>query len=151
MTFRSFEPRDREKLERLLSEESPYITRQSGYAYWMLERYLHPFFCVAEESGEIIGFTCGLPSRERSCLFIWQLQTAEARQREGIGLRLAQKLTQTAREAGLTALEFTINRKNKRSLRLADSLAQELGSALIPLHIEEMDKFGDILFRIKLG
>lgn len=150
MTYRSYEPGDREALCGLLAETSPYITVQSGYVYWMLERYLHPFFYVAEEAGELAGFACGLPSRTRACLFIWQIQIAEAWQRRGVGLGLAMELARAAQSEGLHALELSISRKNRPSLGLADALARKLGSAPVILEDGEMDRFGDILFRVEL-
>jgi L-amino acid N-acyltransferase YncA len=150
MTCRRCEPGDREALRGLLAESSPYITVQSGYVYWMLERYLHPFFYVAEENGQLAGFACGLPSRTRGCLFIWQIQIAEAWQRRGVGLDLAMELARAARSEGLRALELSVNRKNRPSLGLAEALARRQGSVPIALEDKEMDQFGDVLFRIEL-
>jgi L-amino acid N-acyltransferase YncA len=150
MTCRRCGPGDREALLGLLAETSPYITAQSGYVYWMLERYLHPFFYVAEEEGRLAGFACGLPSRTRECLFIWQIQIAEARQRRGVGLELAMELARAAQNDGLRALEFSVSRKNRPSLGLAEALARRLGSVPAILEDGEMDRFGDVLFRVEL-
>lgn len=101
------------------------------YAYVILSHHFATTSAVAECRGKVVGCLLGyrLPARP-TCLFVWQIGTAETHRRLGIGRQLLQELQGRPALADVTHVEFTVASTNAPSLALFQSWARDMNADL---------------------
>lgn len=137
MEIRRFQREDTAAVRGLLGEGAPYVVPYSEYVYWILNRYCGRSCFVAEESGRILGFLAAVPSKERGCLFIWQIAVAAEARQKGIAFMLLERAWQEAQGA----IEVSVDPQNRECMRLMQKAAACWGCRM-----EAVGEYSDAMF-----
>lgn len=137
MQIRPFQAEDTAEVQRLLAQGKPYVVPYSEYVYWILGRYCSGSCFVAESGGRLCGFLAAVPSRERGCLFLWQIAVAPEARQKGTALML---LGQAWQQAG-GVLEISVDPRNTACLGLLQK-----ASALWGCRISAVGEYKDSMF-----
>lgn len=131
------------------------LDTNSCYAYLLLCRH-HAETCVtAMQKDRLAGFvTAYFPPAQPDTIFVWQIAVADFMRKQGLGRRMLRHLLQMPACAKAKYLEATVSPSNLASMRLFQSLAEELG---VPFqadqgfhreHFRELDHEDEPLIRI---
>lgn len=115
-----------------LVRDSNVLDLNSPYAYMLLCSDFAETCVVAERAGQLVGFVGGYrpPLRPHS-VFVWQIVTARAAQRCGLGARLLDSLLARSACCGVRFLEATLTPSNEASQALFQGFAQRRGVPLL--------------------
>jgi L-2,4-diaminobutyric acid acetyltransferase len=107
-----------------LARATGVLDENSAYLYLLLGRDFADTCLVAEEAGELIGFSTGyvLPANSE-VLFVWQVGVDPRHHRRGIGLQLLTEMISRKRQVGVRFVEATVSPSNTASLGLFNRLA----------------------------
>jgi ribosomal-protein-alanine N-acetyltransferase len=123
--LRAAQPADCGRIARLDCAFFPYagLTSQQVDYYRRKEPSL---VLVASDGGEIAGFLIGsLTRRGRTALHVVSMGVVSACRRRGLGKRLLRLASRRARAAGATRARLEVWTRNRRAIRLYESLEFE--------------------------
>jgi L-2,4-diaminobutyric acid acetyltransferase len=102
------------------------LDQNSCYAYLLLCRDFCSTTLVAKEGDALLGFVAAyFPPAQPDTVFVWQIGTAAAARRRGIGKSLLRALLHADACRGVRYLEATVTPSNAASLRLFQAIAKE--------------------------
>lgn len=103
------------------------LDKNSCYAYLLVGRDFSATSLVAESAGELLGFVAAyIPPPRPEAVFVWQIGTAPAARKKGVGKSLLRELVHVDACRDVRFLEATVTPSNKASMRLFRSIADEL-------------------------
>lgn len=142
MTVRELKEGDSGLILNLVKECGPYVAPYNVYAYWILENYYSSTCKVIEEGNRVVGFTSGMPSIDKSVLFIWQICVHKDYRGKGAAVLLLDSLCKSAKELGFEKIELSISENNNASINLFKGYSQKNNLTMI-----EKNKcmFGDVI------
>jgi ribosomal protein S18 acetylase RimI-like enzyme len=140
--LRKAEPADRERIEALFVEMLRSIYRTDDvkpYEEGYLDKYFaggEDWICVAQEGDETVAFLSVEVHREQeNYLYLDDLSVTERCRNEGLGTALIERAEDYAREIGIPAVVFHVEKSNEAAFRLYTRLGytvcREDGSRLL--------------------
>ena len=148
LKIRQMNREDIPKVRELISQGEPYVKVYSHYVYWIMCSYEGETCFLAEKDGKIVGVLTGVVSKEKDCLFVWQVAIAKEERRQGIGRLLFACAARSAKNLGLSALEFGVDPENKPCIQLIMHMTKEWGSQLKTVEEYRDQVFFEIVFRV---
>lgn len=101
----------------------------SCYAYLLFCRDFSATTLVADADEGLLGFvTAYIPPPRPEAVFVWQIGTAPAARRKGVGKALLRALLRCDACKDVRFLEATVTPSNTASARLFQSIADEFGA-----------------------
>ncbi len=140
LTIRSPTVDDLPELVELVRRCEPFLTAYIPYFYWVYVRYFGASCAVAEVDGVLAGWCAILPVPSGSW-FLHQLGVAPELRKTGIGKDLVIHLVRELKSENTSfELEFTVEKKNRGTLILAQSAARA-----VQMHIVKRPDVIDLL------
>lgn len=101
-----------------------------AHLYKIFLRYFKATFLVAEEKGDLLGFSFGFIAQSLpQTAFFWQIGVSPQAQGRGIGKELVSSFEKKAKEAGCRRLELTVDFKNIPSQKLFEKMGYKNASS----------------------
>ncbi len=99
----------------LLNNCKPYVHPHHEYVYWILGNFYPRTTFVCVESERLVGFICGLPSIDKSTIFVWQVCVHPHFRGRGIALDLIKFLFDSSEQFGFNNIQLSITTENSIS------------------------------------
>lgn len=129
-----------------LVRDSHVLDTNSCYAYLLICREFSATSLVAVGGDRVLGFVIGfIPPSRRETVFVWQVGVRADARRTGLGKALLRHLVDVDACRSVRFVEATVTPTNTSSLRLFQSLAEDLSAefAVAPCFGQEHFGGGD--------
>lgn len=129
-----------------LVRDSDVLDTNSCYAYLLICREFSATSLVAVGGDRVLGFVIGfIPPSRRGTVFVWQVGVHADARRTGVGKALLRHLVDVEACRSVRFVEATVTPTNTNSLRLFQSLAEDLSAefAVAPCFGQEHFGGGD--------
>lgn len=125
-------------------KNSQVLDTNSSYAYLLWCRDFASTSVVAEIGGRVVGFVIGyLRPQAPETVFVWQVAVDHEWRGHGLGAALLDALLDTAADAGVTALEATIEQDNLASIAMFASVARRRSARMTKHPLFDSELFPD--------